>query len=58
MCRQPDAQAVTGVAVQPIREQDAGVMPFFDIGPVQLGQTKEGTGLQQSGGQHQVIVIL
>ena len=58
MCRQPDAQAVTGVAVQPIREQDAGVMPFFGIGPVQLGQTKEGTGLQQHRGSHQIVVNL
>ena len=55
MGSQPDAQSMASVAIEAIREQDAGLMPIVGVRPVELGQAKEGTGLQQRRGSHQIV---
>ena len=55
MSCQPDAQSMPGVAVEAIGKQDAGVTLAVPVGPQDPGQADEGTGLQQSRGNHQII---
>lgn len=55
MSCQPDAQPMVGAAIDAIGEQDASVPPIVGISPLQLGKAEEGTGLQQSRGNHQII---